>query len=320
MGGRGHAGGFGDPCAQQAAAQPARPGDFRSQSRRQPRRKRVLFRARSGAAMEAAINNVPAIAISVAHKGRGFRFEQAAKFARDLAQLVLAEGMPQGVLLNVNVPLVWNGGVRFTRQSKKVTRNVLQEGTDPRGRSFFWLLEQEHIEGLDPQKRLRGDFRRSGFDDAASARPHERDFRSIISPTGRLNWKRRLSSVGFSLRGFGFARVCRKPHRLKPTLLNISLALFLGKSDDFGVKLPAQNSILPSVVDLGREICCDLPSAESREWLVTNGIGGYAFGTVAGHQTRCYHGLLVAALEPPLGRVLLLAKLDETVEYGGQRF
>jgi len=86
------------------------------------------------------------------------------------------------------------------------------------------------------------------------------------------------------------------------------------------VKLPAQNSVLPSVVELGREICCDLAAAESREWLVTNGIGGYGFGTVAGHLTRSYHGLLVAALEPPLGRVLLLAKLDESVEYGGQKF
>src|SRR5579864_2467076 len=76
---------------------------------------------------------------------------------------------------------------------------------------------------------------------------------------------------------------------------------------------------LPAVVDFGREICCDLAAAESREWLVTNGIGGYAFGTVAGHQTRSYHGLLVAALQPPLGRTLLLAKLDETARYGSRQ-
>ena len=88
------------------------------------------------------------------------------------------------------------------------------------------------------------------------------------------------------------------------------------------MRLPADNPVssFPSVVDFGREICCDLASAESREWLVTNGIGGYAFGTVAGHQTRCYHGLLVAALQPPLGRTLLLAKLDEAVRYGTQHF
>ncbi|MEH2405234.1 amylo-alpha-1,6-glucosidase [Nostoc sp.] len=68
-------------------------------------------------------------------------------------------------------------------------------------------------------------------------------------------------------------------------------------------------------IEFGREICGNLDTAESREWLVTNGIGGYASGTVAGLLTRRYHGLLVAALNPPLGRTLLLAKLDETVLY-----
>jgi len=58
--------------------------------------------------------------------------------------------------------------------------------------------------------------------------------------------------------------------------------------------------------------------AEQREWLVTNGIGGFASGTVAGSLTRHYHGLLMAALKPPLGRTLLVAKIEETVEYQGQ--
>src|SRR3954462_7294816 len=44
-----------------------------------------------------------------------------------------------------------------------------------------------------------------------------------------------------------------------------------------------------------------------REWLVTNGLGGYASGTLGGVPTRSYHGLLVAALPAPLGRVILLA-------------
>ncbi|BAY92712.1 MULTISPECIES: amylo-alpha-1,6-glucosidase [unclassified Tolypothrix] len=68
-------------------------------------------------------------------------------------------------------------------------------------------------------------------------------------------------------------------------------------------------------IEFGREICGNLDTAESREWLVTNGIGGYASGTVAGLLTRRYHGLLVAALQPPLGRTLMLVKLDETVLY-----
>jgi len=70
-------------------------------------------------------------------------------------------------------------------------------------------------------------------------------------------------------------------------------------------------------LDWGREICGRLETAESREWLCTNGIGGFASGTVAGALTRRYHGLLVAALKPPLGRTLLVAKLDETLNYDG---
>jgi predicted glycogen debranching enzyme len=71
-----------------------------------------------------------------------------------------------------------------------------------------------------------------------------------------------------------------------------------------------------SPVHFGREICGNLPAAESREWLVTNGIGGFASGTIAGGMTRRYHGLLLAALQPPLGRTQLVAALDETARYG----
>jgi len=71
-----------------------------------------------------------------------------------------------------------------------------------------------------------------------------------------------------------------------------------------------------SHVHFGREICGNLPAAESREWLVTNGIGGFASGTIAGGMTRRYHGLLIAALQPPLGRTQLVAVLDETARYG----
>jgi hypothetical protein len=69
----------------------------------------------------------------------------------------------------------------------------------------------------------------------------------------------------------------------------------------------------------GREICGERSLAESREWLCTNGIGGFSSGTVAGVLTRRYHGLLIAALKPPLGRTLLVAKADEQVEYDGLR-
>ncbi|PYM60746.1 MAG: glycogen debranching protein [Candidatus Rokuibacteriota bacterium] len=71
-------------------------------------------------------------------------------------------------------------------------------------------------------------------------------------------------------------------------------------------------------LDWGREVTGPLAVGESREWLVTNGIGGFASGTVAGSLTRRYHGLLVAALKPPLGRTVLVAKLEESLECRGQ--
>ena len=73
-------------------------------------------------------------------------------------------------------------------------------------------------------------------------------------------------------------------------------------------------------IQFGREICGDFSAAESREWLVTNGIGGYASGTVSESQTRRYHALLMAALQPPVGRTQLVSHFDELVRYAGAEF
>jgi 5'-nucleotidase len=111
----------------------------------------IYYSGTVGAAMEAAINRVPAIAVSVAYRGqREFDFAPAGRFTRALAPLVLREGLLPGVMLNVNVPQDWTGEVRFTRQSSKITRNLLQPGTDPRGRHYYWLSEQQFTEGIDP--------------------------------------------------------------------------------------------------------------------------------------------------------------------------
>jgi predicted glycogen debranching enzyme len=63
-----------------------------------------------------------------------------------------------------------------------------------------------------------------------------------------------------------------------------------------------------------------LDVAESREWLCANGLGGFASGTVAGLLTRRYHGLLVAALKPPVGRTVMVSGLEEEVEYDGRTY
>ncbi len=72
-------------------------------------------------------------------------------------------------------------------------------------------------------------------------------------------------------------------------------------------------------VRVGPEACADPVLGGQREWLVTNGIGGYAFGTVSGVATRSYHGLLVAALAPPVDRMVLVGGLEEWVVANGRR-
>lgn len=69
----------------------------------------------------------------------------------------------------------------------------------------------------------------------------------------------------------------------------------------------------------GRDITGELSQAIRREWLVTNGIGGYAMGTLAGLRTRCYHGLLVAPLLPPAKRHLMVAAADVWIDLRGRR-
>jgi predicted glycogen debranching enzyme len=74
------------------------------------------------------------------------------------------------------------------------------------------------------------------------------------------------------------------------------------------------------MIQFNREICGDLEAASGREWLETNGIGGFASSTIIGLNTRRYHGLLVAATKPPVGRFVLLSKLEETLFVDGQPF
>src|SRR5580704_13295400 len=74
----------------------------------------VYYSGTVGAAMEAVINHVPALAVSAVTRTGEFDYARAARFTRQLAQMVMAQGLPQGVMLNVNIPPAWNGAVRFT--------------------------------------------------------------------------------------------------------------------------------------------------------------------------------------------------------------
>src|ERR1700726_4153699 len=75
-----------------------------------------------------------------------------------------------------------------------------------------------------------------------------------------------------------------------------------------------------SLIEFDALICAALAEASSREWRETNGIGGFASSTIIGLNTRRYHGLLTAATKPPVGRILMLSKLEETLIVDGRRY
>jgi predicted glycogen debranching enzyme len=74
------------------------------------------------------------------------------------------------------------------------------------------------------------------------------------------------------------------------------------------------------MISFDSDICTDLRAAANKEWLETNGLGGYASATISGMNTRRYHALLVAAMRPPTDRIVLLSKLEETLFLDGERF
>jgi len=92
-------------------------------------------------ALEATILGVPGIAISLVAR-ENFDFTEAARFALLAVRKILSEGLPEGTLLNVNVPLGEIKGVKVTRQGIKNARPVITEHIDPRGKPYFWIGEQ----------------------------------------------------------------------------------------------------------------------------------------------------------------------------------
>jgi predicted glycogen debranching enzyme len=73
------------------------------------------------------------------------------------------------------------------------------------------------------------------------------------------------------------------------------------------------------VLTLNQSACSDLSNLQDKEWIITNGIGSYSSSTAAGMNTRRYHGLLVAATTPPVGRLVLLSKIEDALIIDGER-
>ena len=92
-------------------------------------------------ALEATILGVPGLAFSLVAR-EGYDFTEAARFAVLAVQKVLTEGLPEGTLLNINIPAKEIKGVMVTRQGIKNARPVITEHIDPRGKPYFWIGEE----------------------------------------------------------------------------------------------------------------------------------------------------------------------------------
>ncbi len=79
-----------------------------------------------------------------------------------------------------------------------------------------------------------------------------------------------------------------------------------------------RGQVKPLKISFGEEVTGNYSKAREKEWLITNGIGGYASSTITGANTRGYHGLLVASTGANLRRTLLLSKMEEEVVIGGR--
>ena len=64
----------------------------------------------------------------------------------------------------------------------------------------------------------------------------------------------------------------------------------------------------------------ELKDSLNKEWIISNGTGGFCSSTIIGANTRRYHGLLIAPLLPPAARHLIISKLDESLEVNGEEY
>ncbi len=109
----------------------------------------VVYSGTVGGAVEGAVHGVPSFAISLASR-KDLDFSHAAAFAGQLAAKVLEDGLQPGMCLNVNVPRGEIHGVRITRQSQKITQNLVVKQFDPRGRPHYWLDETIELSDVEP--------------------------------------------------------------------------------------------------------------------------------------------------------------------------
>ncbi len=114
----------------------------------------VIYSGTMSAAMEAAIEGIPAIGFSLLDYSHHADFTAASEYAASIARQVLEHGIPKGVLLNVNIPALPAEkilGIRLCRQANAKWVEEFVERTDPRGRKYYWLTGrfENYDEGHD---------------------------------------------------------------------------------------------------------------------------------------------------------------------------
>ena len=136
----------------------------------------VLYSGTVGAATEAAINDLPAIAISLEYEEQP-RFDVAATMAADLIEQMLENGAWKNHrLYNLNIPTSATGGdaaeVRVSRMGSTRWDSAYEERRDPQGRRYYWTVGTPPTEKAGLRHRYRCDQRRSHFADTACYRPN----------------------------------------------------------------------------------------------------------------------------------------------------
>lgn len=147
----------------------------------------ITYSGTVSGALEAALLGAPAIAVSLMRtRDWVFDFAPSATVARDVAAHVLAEGLPERVFLNVNVPKGTPRGVRLTVQGKRNHVTTIAERQDPRGQTYYWIEEGQD----DWHEHDRSDFVacREGY---VSITPLQPD---MTAHTGAPAWLARLPS------------------------------------------------------------------------------------------------------------------------------
>jgi 5'-nucleotidase len=140
-------------------------------------------------AMESTILGVAGLAFSLV-ANRNHDFTESARIARELTQKVVNEGLPEGTLLNINVPKGIPKGIRVTKQGFKNARPIISEHIDPRGKPYYWIGEERS--GFHPEGGTDFEAIDEGFVSVTPMRSDLTDYRALELLKG---WEKETSDL-----------------------------------------------------------------------------------------------------------------------------